>query len=85
MGAFKDVRALAVLLVGGVSLTEAVTPRRATTSPRGHPEGEGLETGRSVDGTASEYKPSDRYRSYGTDPARVRSNVQVVYNELKNR
>jgi glyoxylase-like metal-dependent hydrolase (beta-lactamase superfamily II) len=42
-----------------------------------------LKAGKSVDEAAAEFKAPERYKGYTIDPARVKANVQVVYDESK--
>ena len=43
----------------------------------------GVQAGKSVDAIAAEYKVPAKYAGYTAAEARVKSNVQVVVNELK--
>jgi cyclase len=42
-----------------------------------------MKAGKSVDEAAAEYKLPEKYAGYTASPARVKANVQVIYNELK--
>jgi cyclase len=42
-----------------------------------------LKAGKSVDEAAAEFKAPERYKGYTIDPAGVKANVQVVYDESK--
>ena len=41
------------------------------------------EAGKSVDEAAAAYKPSDRFKAYEIDPARVKTNTQLIFAELQ--
>jgi cyclase len=42
-----------------------------------------LKAGKSVDAAAAEYKIPEKYTGYTNSPAQVKTNVRVIYNELK--
>jgi len=44
-----------------------------------------LKAGKSVDEAVADYKPSARFQDYTLQPARVRSNVKIVYDESEIR
>ena len=39
--------------------------------------------GKSIDDAAAEYKIPDKYKDYTNNPNQVKTNVGVIYNELK--
>jgi cyclase len=42
-----------------------------------------MKAGKSVDDAAAEYKIPDKYTGYTNNPGQVKTNVQVIYNELR--
>ncbi len=44
-----------------------------------------MKAGKSVDDAAAGYKVPDRFKGYTATPARVKSDIQVIYDELKKK